>query len=115
MSNYRDRIWLQEYEEIEDPMGITKEWNDDKRLPCRKCSIDAEGQAEFEQIGYSEVQNYFQFPYKIDLSLSDNRFREVLRDGSSKYYEIIKPPEYLGGIKPVTKVYVREVQEEDGG
>ena len=111
--SYRDKVWLQEYQEIQDPMGTTKEWNDKKRLSCRKVGISVEGQERFQQIGYSEVQNYFQFPYRIRLSLSKNRLREELPDGNSIYYEIIRPPQYLGGVKQVTKVYVREVQEEN--
>ena len=112
--SYRDRVWLQEYEEIQDPMGTTKEWNDKKKLPCREVGITAEGQANFQQIGYNETQRYLQFPFRIKISLSDNRFRWVMKDGTSKFLEVIKPPKYLGRMKPITKVYVREVQEENG-
>ena len=99
------RVTVQEYVEIDDPMGAVKEWSDVETYWATKIYISIEGREKFQQIGHSDIDFYLRFSHPIDISLADNRFKI---DG--KYYEAIQPPEQRGLIsRRTTKIAVREV------
>ena len=109
MQSNSTRVTVQEYVEVEDPMGTTKEWQDVETYWATKIYISIEGQEKFQQIGHSGIDFYLRFSHPIDISLADNRFKI---DG--KYYEAIQPPEQRGLIsRRATKVAVKEVAGDE--
>jgi len=103
------RVTVQEYVEVEDPLGTTKEWNDTETYWAHKGIIGIEGQEKFQQIGHSEVDFWITFSHTIDLNLSEYRL-EI----KGKYYEIIRPPTERGLIsRRKTVVPVREVAGDE--
>ena len=113
MQSNSTRVTIQEYVEIEDPMGTVKDWQDvEKYSPfvwATKIYISIEGRERFQQIGHSDIDFYLRFSHPIDISLADNRFKI---DG--KYYEAIEPPQERGLIsRRATKIAVKEVAGDE--
>ena len=109
MESNSTRVTVQEYAEVEDPMGTTKEWQDVKTYWATKIYISIEGREKFQQIGHSDIDFYLRFSHSIDISLADNRLKI---DG--KYYEAIQPPEQRGLIsRKATKIAVKEVAGDE--
>lgn len=103
------RVTVQDYVEVEDPMGTVKEWQDVETYWGKKGIIGIDGQEKFQQIGHSEVDFWIIFSHAIDLNLSEYRL-EI----EGKYYEIIEPPTDRGVIsREKTIVPVREVPDDE--
>ena len=105
---YRDRIAIQEYTEIDDPLGSYKEWKDVEARWGREASLSTEGRAQYQQIGHSKVEKEFVFPGGVELTISDHRMKH-----RGNYYKAVEPPRVLGGIKKITRIAVEEVGPED--
>ena len=107
------RVTVQEYEEIQDPMGTVKEWSDVETYWATKIYISIEGREKFQQIGHSDIDFYLRFSHPIDISLADNRFKIVEND-NPVYYEAIEPPQERGLIsRRSTKIAVKEVTGDE--
>ena len=103
------RVTVQDYVEVEDPMGTVKEWQDVETYWAKKGIIGIEGQEKFQQIGHTEVDFWITFSHAIDLNLSE--YRLEIQGG---YYEIIQPPTDRGVIsRKKTIVPVREVPGDE--
>ena len=109
MESNSTRVTVQEYVEVKDPMGTTKEWQDVETYWATKIYISIEGREKFQQIGHSDIDFYLRFSHPIDISLADNRF-EI----NGKYYEAIEPPQERGLIsRRATKIAVKEVAGDE--
>lgn len=105
MKRVDTRVTLQEYTEVDDPLGTVREWQDVETYWAKKIYISIDGRAKFEQIGHSNIDFYLRFNYRLDLELSKHRFKI---DG--KIYEVISPPEHRQAIsRVITKIAVKEV------
>ena len=99
------RVTVQNYVEVEDPLGTTKEWQDLETYWGTKGIIGVDGQEKFQNIGYSDVDFYITFSHEIALNLSDYRLKI-----NGKYYELVKPPTTRGVLsRRKTIVAVKEV------
>ena len=103
------RVTVQEFVEIDDPMGTVKEWQDTETYWATKIYISIEGREKFQQVGHSDIDFYLRFSHPIDISLADNRFKI-----NGKYYEAIEPPQERGLIsRRATKIAVKEVAGDE--
>jgi|GEM_PF-4731257 len=102
---YQDKITIQKREQTTGPLGSEVSWPNVKTVWGLMSSIDTKGQAEYQQLGYSNISYIAKFPQKIKLSLSGNRLK-----WNGQHYEIVAPPKYVGMGRHKTTVPVREVE-----
>ena len=107
---YNKKIVLQIKEKQENELGETFNYVDKKIVPCRKILMDTDGQEKFSQMGYSEVQYYFEIPYKVRVEISKMRIKEIIGDKIVQY-EVVNPPETRGLYNKTTRFYVKRVNE----
>lgn len=106
---YRDTVIIQEHEIIEEDLGDVKEWVDKLAIKGTKLELDTKGRAQFEQINHPDVECIYQFPGIVKFKINKHRLKI-----NGQLYELIEPPQFLGGIKKVTRIAVKEVEEADG-
>jgi len=103
---YRDNVVIQKKEKVDNgDFGDEYEWNNIVAIPCRKVNLTTEMMVQYEQIGNSDVQFELQFPYQINLNISDYRIKYL-----GNIYEIVSPPSNRGGLKQTSRVALRQVE-----
>lgn len=69
------RVTVQEYVTVEGELSDTKEWQDQETYWAKLVPVNVDGQAKFQQAGYSQVDKILRFNYTLELNLSDYRFK----------------------------------------
>ncbi|MFW5855779.1 MAG: hypothetical protein ACOCVB_00750 [Bacillota bacterium] len=106
---YRDTVIIQEHETIEEDLGDVKKWVNKLAIKGKKVELSTEGRALYEQISHPDVECVYQFPGTIKFKIDKHRLKI-----NGQLYELIEPPKHIGGIKKITRVALREVEEADG-
>ncbi len=83
---YRHKVTIEKVETTKDAHGRYEEWEEEKQVWARVTEVSVEGQAEFEQIGYSDVSKKIEFAYPVDIELEGYRIKY-----NGRIYEIVKP------------------------
>ena len=72
-------------------LGREDVWEEEKAVWGKATAVTTQGQANYQQIGISDVSFIFRFPYYIEVSIDDHR---LIYEG--QVYELVKPPEQRG-------------------
>lgn len=106
---FRHRITVLKRDSINDPHGSITDWEEDQTLWGRFIEMDLDGRGKYQKMGFSEIAGKIQFPYKIDISLKENRFRH-----NSITYEPVEPPSE-DGTGRLFSIVVKKIPQEEGG
>ena len=102
------RVTIQEYTVTEGDFGDTKEWVDGETYWAKLVPVGVNGQAQYQQAGYSNVDRILRFNRGLDLNMADYRYKI-----GDTLYEAIAPPDRRNMLsRERTEVAVKVINDE---